>query len=228
MCLYRTAAFRQHAPMHTTPGQGVASMAATLDNATIHVWRLGYERARGREPLRALLGAYLNVPADAVVLVEREHGRPELAEPWNRCLQFNWSHSGDTALIALARSVVPGIDVEHLRSRARAMEVAERFFHRDETSALAVLDVAQREHAFLQLWTGKEAVLKAMGRGIAFGLDRLCLTVSPAAPRLVWLEGDDAAQWQLQPLPLGSDFVACVAWRGPPQTIVMGTLADGA
>lgn len=226
--LCRAASFRQHARMQTTEGQDVASIAATLDNDTIHVWRLRYERAQRREPLRALLGVYLNQSADAVALVESAHGRPELAEPWNRRLQFNWSHSGDSALVAIARGVVPGIDVERVRPRAHVMQVAKRFFHPDETSALMALDVAQRERAFLQLWTSKEAVLKAMGRGIAFGLDRLCLTVFPATPRLIWIDGDDAAQWRLHSFWLGTDYVACLAWCGAPQAIVIGTLADGA
>ncbi|WP_233840280.1 4'-phosphopantetheinyl transferase superfamily protein [Dyella sp. 2HG41-7] len=214
--------------MQTSLGQDVADMAAALDGDTIHVWQLRYERTQRREPLRALLGAYLGLSADAVAFVEGEHGRPELAEPWNRHLQFNWSHSGDIALVALARGIVPGIDVERLRPRAHAMEIAERFFHPDETSALTALDDAQRDQGFLQLWTGKEAVLKAMGRGIAFGLDRLRLTVSPATPQLIWLDGDDATQWQLQPISLNAGYVACVAWRGPAQAIVMGTLADSA
>lgn len=214
--------------MRTTLGQDVASIAAGLGNDQIHVWRLRYERARRREPLCALLGIYLGLPAENIALVDGEHGRPELAKPWNGLLQFNWSHSGDTALVALARSIAPGVDIERLRPRSRAMQLAERFFHPEETVALASLDAIEREQAFLQLWTGKEAVLKAMGRGIAFGLDRLRLAVAPAAPQVIWLDGDDPAQWQLHPLQVDANHVASVAWRGPVQAIACWTLADSA
>lgn len=212
--------------MRTTLGQDVASIAAGLGNDQIHVWRLRYERARRREPLCALLSIYLGLPAGDIILVDGEHGRPELAEPWNGSLQFNWSHSGDTALVALARSIAPGVDIERLRPRARAMQLAERFFHPEETAALASLNAIEREQAFLQLWTGKEAVLKAMGRGIAFGLDRLRLAVAPAAPQVIWLDGDDPAQWQLHPLQVDANHVASVAWRGPAQALACWTLAD--
>ncbi|MFC3653003.1 4'-phosphopantetheinyl transferase family protein [Dyella humi] len=212
--------------MRTTLGQDVASIAAGLGNDQIHVWRLRYERAWRREPLCALLGIYLGLPAGDIALVDGKHGRPELAEPWNGLLQFNWSHSGDTALVALARRVAPGVDIERLRPRARAMQLADRFFHPEETAALASLDATEREQAFLQLWTGKEAVLKAMGRGIAFGLDRLRLAVAPAAPQVIWLDGDDPAQWQLHPLQVDSSHVASLAWRGPAQAIACWTLAD--
>jgi len=212
--------------MRTTQGQHVADIAARLGDDQIHVWRLRYEKARRREPLCELLGIYLGLPATAVALVDGAHGRPELAQPLRHALQFNWSHSGDAALIAVARNVAPGIDIERLRPRAHAMPLAERFFHPEETAALAALDASEQASAFLRLWTGKEAVLKAMGRGIAFGLDRLRLAVTPAEPRLIWLDGDDPAQWQLHALPAGVDHLASVAWRGPDLTIANWTLAD--
>lgn len=213
--------------MHTTLGHDVAGIAAGLSTDTVHVWLLNYRRSQQRSPLRALLGIYLGLPAEAVVLEDGEHGRPELAAPWNRFLQFNWSHSADRAVVAIARGVVPGIDIERIRPRPRAMQLAERFFHPDETAALLSLDEQHREHAFLQLWTGKEAVLKALGRGVAFGLHRLCLAVEPAATDLLWLDGDDAEQWQLLSLSPDAGYVASLAWRGPSRTVAIRTLADG-
>lgn len=221
-------AFRQHACMRTNQGSDVSAIAAELSEDQIHVWRLAYDRAQRRAPLRALLGLYLGVSADAVVLVEGEHGRPQLAEPFGRTLEFNWSHSGDRALIALAHGCAPGVDIEQLRPRPRAMQLAERFFHPQETAALSELDKPEQERGFLQLWTAKEAVLKAMGRGIAFGLERLQLAAPPAAPRVLWLDGDDAEQWQLHSVSAGEGYVASVAWRGPARDIHCWTLADGA
>ncbi|GLQ88444.1 4'-phosphopantetheinyl transferase family protein [Dyella flagellata] len=212
--------------MRTTLGQDVAGIAAGLGKDQVHLWRLGYDRARQREPLRALLGIYLGLPAEAVALVEGEHGKPQLAEPWDRWLQFNWSHSGEAALVAIARDCSPGVDIERLRPRPRAMQLAERFFHPEETAALAKLDESRREQAFLQLWTAKEAVLKALGRGIAFGLQRLQLTVAPATPCVLWLEGDDATQWQLHSVCPDVGHIASVAWRGPTRELASWTLAD--
>ncbi len=225
--LYQVAAIRQHVPMRTSLGHDVAGIAAGLGKDSIHVWLLDYRRELQREPLRTLLGAYLGLAADAVVLVDDEHGRPELAAPWNQFLQFNWSHSADKAIIAVAHGVTPGIDIERIRRRPRAMLLAERFFHHDETAALRALDNAQRERAFLEIWTCKEAVLKAVGRGIAFGLDRLRLIATPTA-RLLWIEGDDASQWQLHRIDLGPDHVASVAWRGSSRSIDVWTLAADA
>jgi 4'-phosphopantetheinyl transferase len=224
--LCRAAAIRQHERMRTTLGHDVAGIASSLDDKCIHVWLLSHLKSQGRGPLRALLGVYLGLPADAVVLVEGEHGRPELAPPWNQFLHFNWSHSGGKAVIVVAHGLVPGIDIERIRPRPRSPELAERFFHPDEAAELSALDESVRTHAFLQLWTGKEAVLKALGRGIAFGLHRLHLSVGAATSRLLWLDGDDAAQWQLQRLEVGPDYVASVAWRGPSRVVHSWTLAE--
>jgi 4'-phosphopantetheinyl transferase len=224
--LCRAAAIRQHVRMHTTLGQDVAGIAAGLDHRAIHVWLLDYQRSQRRQPLCALLAIYLGISADEVALNEGEHGRPELALPWHGNLQFNWSHSGNKAIIAVARNVVPGIDIERLRPRPKVMQLAERFFHPAEVAALEALEENQREEAFLRLWTGKEAVLKALGRGLAFGLDRLQVSANSGAMALHWLDGEDAASWQLDPLDVGADYGACLAWRGPRLAIECRTLAD--
>ena len=224
--LYQVAAIRQHVPMQTTLGHDVASIAASLSNDTIHVWLLDYRRESLREPLKALLGVYLGVAANTVILHNDEHGRPELTAPWNTLLQFNWSHSADKAVIAVARGITPGIDIERAHARPRALEIAERFFHPDETAALTALEESQRGLSFLQLWTGKEAVVKALGRGIAFGLQRFCIAVPPAPSRVLWLDGDDASQWQLHAIDIDANHVASLAWRGPPRNVAMWTLAD--
>jgi 4'-phosphopantetheinyl transferase len=210
--------------MQTTDGQTATEIAQHLLDDEIHVWRLGYLRERGRAPLLALLAAYLGEPPESLILINGEHGRPALAAP-HESLAFNWSHSGDRALLAIARGVAPGIDLERWRPRPRALEIAQRFFCTDEAAALAKLDAKQLTSAFLELWTAKEAVLKALGHGIAFGLDRLRFAVPPAIPGLLWLDEDDASQWQLQRLPADGEFVATLAWRGSPRRIRTWTLA---
>jgi len=204
----------------------LANVAEHLRDDEIHVWQLDYQPQHGREPLCSVLSAYLGIDAERVTLVHGEHGRPALAEAHDPSLGFNWSHSGNHALIAVARGITPGIDLEQMRARPRALQIARRFFSTDETAALAALPATVRDAAFLDLWTAKEAVLKALGRGLAFGLDRL--SIASAADRLILqrLEGDDIAAWQLQRLAIDSTLVAALAWRGDARRIRLGTLAS--
>lgn len=218
---------RHHAGMTATHAQTLANLAEHLRDDEIHVWQLDYRPSHGRGPLHSVLGAYLGVGADRVTLIDGEHGRPALAGGHDQSLGFNWSHSGNRALIAIGRRIAPGIDLEHLRARPRAMEIARRYFSTAEAQALATLPATARDAAFLEIWTAKEAVLKALGRGLAFGLDRLSIASVAGQLILQRLEGDDADAWQLQRLAVDAGLVAAVAWRGGVRRIRLGTLASG-
>ena len=210
--------------MITTDGQTPTALAAELGD-DIHVWRLAYDHHQGRAPLLAMLGAYLGVPATAVQLEASEFGRPALAGSQCEAFSFNWSHSHDQALIAIARGALPGIDLERLRPHPKAIPIAQRYFSPDETAALEALPADQRDRAFLELWTAKEAVLKALGRGLAFGLHRLSIAGPSDLPVLHRLEGYEAEQWQLHRLILDDAHVGTLAWQGSPRRIRQWTLA---
>lgn len=213
--------------MMTTDSQTPGKVAERLGDDEIHVWRLAYDHRQGRAPLLAMLGAYLGLPPAAVQLEESDHGRPLLAPAHDHhAFAFNWSHSNDQALIAIARGITPGVDLERLRAHPRALPIARRYFSPEEAAGLEALPDEQRDRAFLELWTAKEAVLKALGRGLAFGLHRLSIGGLPEAPVLGRLEGHDADQWQLHRLALDEHHVGSLAWHGEPRRIRLWTLAD--
>lgn len=202
-------------------------VAPDLDVGSIHLWWLPYRHAQGRTPLKALLAAYLGTDAAAVALVDGPHGRPRLATAHD--LDFNWSHSGDHALIAVARHLPRlGVDIERRRARPRALAIAERFFAADEHALLQSLPDAQRDDAFVRLWTAKEAVLKAHGRGLAYGLDRVAFALDETTARPRHFQGDvgAASQWQFHDLRPGAGFYGTVAWRGPPRQLYRFTPAQ--
>ncbi|MGH8157965.1 MAG: 4'-phosphopantetheinyl transferase family protein [Rhodanobacter sp.] len=204
----------------------LANVAEHLRDDEIHVWHLAYRHAQGRAPLRRVLAAYLGIDADTVALMDGEHGRPALAAGHDPSIGFNWSHSGEHALIAIGRHVVPGVDLEQVRARPRALEIAQRYFSADEAAALAILPPVERSTAFLELWTAKEAVLKALGRGLAFGLHRLSIASAGTRLSLQQLEGDDIHAWQLQRLAVDATLLAALAWRGEARRIRLHRLAS--
>ncbi|HET6430919.1 4'-phosphopantetheinyl transferase family protein [Dyella sp.] len=194
-------------------------LAEPLRLDEVHLWSVPYARERHRAPLRLVLGSYLAAGIDGVELVEDSHGRPMLRDSAD--LRFNWSHSGPRALIALARGVQPGIDLECFPPRRSrdVLALARRFFAGTEATMLEDMPAHQRELGFLHLWTAKEAMLKAHGRGLAFGLDRVCVDISTGAPQLMAFAGDEPAAWQLHALNPGGKYIAALAWRGGPRTI---------
>lgn len=211
--------------MTTTHGRVPPKVAEHLRDDEIHVWRMAYDRHQGRAPFHALLSAYLGRSPGDVRLESGEFGRPRLAGADAGELHFNWSHSDDQALFAVARGVEPGVDLERIRPRPRALLIAQRYFSHEEAAALSALADERRDAAFLQLWTAKEAVLKATGRGLAFGLHRLGIEHADKRLALRFLDGELPADWQLHRLELGAGHVGSLAWRGGPRRIRMRTLA---
>lgn len=199
----------------------VLKLAEGLRDDEIHLWTMPHDHAAGRAPLRQLLGRYLGCAAEQVVLTDAAHGRPELAGPHREALRFNWSHSGGRALVAIARHVQPGIDLEHRQRRGArdVLALAQRFFAPQEVQALRALPAADRALAFLRLWTLKEALLKAEGRGLAYGLHRVVLELGESAPVLREFGDESLASWQLQELSLEPEWVSAIAWRGPPMQL---------
>jgi 4'-phosphopantetheinyl transferase len=131
-----------------------------------------------RAALRQLLAAATGVPPEALVLATGQSGKPCLAA--TDAPHFNVSHSGSLALIGLSRLRPIGVDIEVRRDLSDLMGLAEACFSPREYRALSDLPYKARESAFYATWTGKEAVLKALGTGIAGTLRDFSVALDPA------------------------------------------------
>jgi len=193
------------------------SAAARLDIGPIRCAWGPYRHGDPAEArVRPQLARWLNVAPDALDLDRDAHGRPRLG-PVHAGFDASWSHSGDGLLVALGAGVRIGADLEWLRPRPRALVLAERFFTANETAGLAALPAAAREAAFVRLWCAKEAVLKAHGRGLAFGLHRLEFAADGDDWRMTACDPElgDARDWSLHAFAPMPGYVARLAWRSP-------------
>lgn len=175
-----------------------------------------------RRELSDLLKSYASAALDPEFKLG-EHGKPYVAAAGFP--QFNVSHGGDCVAFAFCRDQELGVDVERglMRRSRSALELATRFFAADEAAVLAKLGDTQCEHAFLHLWTCKEAVLKALGHGLSFGLHRLQFALNghgePESLRSIAAEAGTPTEWQIHRFNAGSLHVGCLAWRGPQRPI---------
>ncbi|GEM_PF-2513885 len=120
--------------------------------------------------IKQIISMYLGHSPATIEIFYTSYMKPYLK---NQFLYFNISHSADLVLIALARKPV-GIDIEKLRDiedydRTAALFLSDkekRLLYNNETSFL-------KKNTFFEIWTHKEAVVKALGYGLHFPLHKI-------------------------------------------------------
>ena len=174
--------------------------------------------------LRYVLARALDIAPGEVSIDVEQAGKPKLAGPRGEGLQFNLSHSGSWALIGLSELPI-GVDVEEVRP-IEALDLARRYFAPREFSDLARVPASEQLPAFYACWTRKEAVVKAIGLGLSFGLDEFVVTVPPEPAALVMFvrEDMDASRWTLRHLDTDIGYVGAAAIAGPDQASTLRAL----
>jgi 4'-phosphopantetheinyl transferase len=133
-----------------------------------------------RARLRELLADCIGTRPEAIRFGYTPRGKPYLTLPATP-LHFSVSHAGNRAVFALARNCQPGIDLECLDRKIDLDGVARRFFTANENAALRGTPDFGRQCVFMAIWTRKEALVKALGDGLAFPLHRLEVSTAPEA-----------------------------------------------
>jgi 4'-phosphopantetheinyl transferase len=174
----------------------------------------------GRGILRKIISAYLALAPDEVQFVYNEYGKPFISADQNRgALSFNLSHSNGMALYAVARGRRVGIDIEHMREDFATLEIAERFFSKDEVEALKVAPIDRKTEAFFNCWSRKESYIKAIGMGVSYPLDGFTVSLAPdVAPALLKVDADatEAARWKMYELDAAEGYSAVLIVENPP------------
>jgi 4'-phosphopantetheinyl transferase len=143
--------------------------------------------------MRLLLARYAGIAPADLVFAPGPHGKPALVGAGD--LEFNLSHTYGVALLAVARDIAVGIDVERLDARIEQRELGRIVLAPDE--------VAASRAEFLRIWCRKEAALKATGVGLVDDLT----AVSVAGDRAD-VQGTTIF---VQDLVIGADYAAALA-----------------
>jgi 4'-phosphopantetheinyl transferase len=156
--------------------------------------------------LRKIIARYLSIIASDIEYVIQKKGKPALT---NTDLQFNLSHSGDLAVVALTRQAEIGIDIEE-KKMTDYLSIAKRFFSADEYNAIAQLSNAEGREAFYQIWTRKEALVKAVGEGISMGFNQFTVPADPVIQLTNYAFLKKSA-WYLATIHIHPGFAASIA-----------------
>jgi 4'-phosphopantetheinyl transferase len=148
-----------------------------------------------------------------------DRGRPFIAPDHAVELDFNIAHTSGMVAMAVGSGLRLGIDVEAF-ARRRNLEIARRYFSAREIAGLHALPPEEQPRRFLELWTLKEAYLKAVGTGIAGGLGSMTFDFPVGGISFERARDPDASRWRFHQWSAADSHLLAIAWLGAPGTAV--------
>jgi 4'-phosphopantetheinyl transferase len=169
--------------------------------------------------VRWVLSQYADVAPQDWRFTRNAYGRPDIDGPM--ALRFNLSHTRNMAVCAVTCGDEVGVDVEYTRRRSDLRNIAQHFFAPSECSALADLDDSALRRRFFDLWTLKEAYIKARGMGLHLPLDGFAFDLEQhISIRFASTIEDDPERWQFALLSFDEDHQLAIALDAPADLIL--------
>ncbi len=159
---------------------------------------------------RKILAKYLGLHAKAIPIIRAEFEKPHLAPPYQN-FQFNLSHTKTYFALAITKDTPIGIDIESMSKKTDILAISKRFFHPEEHEQ--VLKADNQEDCFYRIWTQKEALVKAIGSGISFGLENFCVDATNAKVTSINHDQYQATDFYSQLMRLPDEHYLCITTK---------------
>ncbi|MBW1649444.1 MAG: 4'-phosphopantetheinyl transferase superfamily protein [Deltaproteobacteria bacterium] len=144
--------------------------------------------------LKKLLSSYLNILPSDIKFNYQKLGKPFIYK--NPPIFFNSSHSNNIGLFAVSGAGSVGVDVERIRCVTDIKLLTKRFFAPEECRLLFLLQEKKRLKKFFEIWTLKEAYLKATGEGLASGLKDVAIKFDEQKKPTLFYKKKMLSDWQ--------------------------------
>lgn len=168
----------------------------------------------GRAVLRAALAHFTGIAPASFELEFGPQGKPMLPGGPS----FNVSHSEGRLLLAITSKGRIGVDIEIRREVGDLEALARANFAPDEAAMVLAAPKSERDQAFLETWTRKEALVKALGGGLSIPLNSFSVAGGQSDGNLLRrldIPGEDLLAWSLYAIPGIPSAVASVALDAP-------------
>mgnify|MGYP003407010879 CR=1 FL=1 len=173
---------------------------------------------------RCLLARLLGAVPSALEFQVSERGRPELAgDAAQSGIRFNLSHTRGLAACGVTLRSAIGVDAEHITRKVDLSGVGKRVFSTRELAGLHALGGDAQRQRFFDLWTLKEAYVKATGKGLASPLRSVTIAAEAPDPVPVSFADpslDRAAGWCLRRFPVPPAHTLALALDAVPSAQV--------
>ena len=164
--------------------------------------------------LRATLSDFFARPPQDWTFVTNAWGKPRVeASDASARLCFNVSHARGHVAVAVALDREVGLDVERIAPDRADEEVARQLFAPAEFKAFQEEPQAGRAEAFFDVWTLKEAYIKAVGLGVAQPLKDFAFTRAPLRISFAPTLDDTPSRWLFRRFRPAPDVAMALAAR---------------
>ena len=159
------------------------------------------------------------------------HGKPAIVQPAEyQHLRFNLSHTRGLAACAISDKYDIGIDTEFSKRPFSALPIAERFFAPAEIAYLEARSPEKLCDAFFDIWTLKEAYIKACGSGLfAEPLQDFSMEIVETGDihiRIKKASSDPAGEWQFCRFRPDPDYRMALAIHRPGYADVLPEIGE--
>lgn len=191
-------------------GQAMECVLTPEERVRADRYRVAHARAEfvaGRWLVRKFIGDWQGLPPTAVEIRLDGRGRPHFEPPDHRTeartggrLDFSIAHAAGYVAVAFSAGRRTGLDLEPESSGSLATELAGEVLAPTERGDFDELSGDGRKRRFVDLWTTKEAVLKALGTGFLVEPWEVELAWTPVGvPRLERVRGhvESGDDWEL-------------------------------
>ncbi|MBD9374614.1 4'-phosphopantetheinyl transferase superfamily protein [Rhizobium sp. ARZ01] len=176
-----------------------------------HIPQLTQRYVVSHAALRLVLGRHTGRHPSEIYFQTNAWGRPEI----NGGPHFSLTHSDSIAVIAVSISVPIGVDVEDISTKID-IDILRGIMSTEEIRRLDSSD--PQGDALLRLWTRKEAILKAFGRGLSYDARQLTVGFDPAKfnfwRHVALREGNKTLDFILTDVCISERVTAAVALSG--------------
>lgn len=151
-----------------------------------------------RAVVRTVLARCTGLDPRWIEFEKNAYGRPEIRRTAGiPPIRFNLSHTGGLIMFGAVLDMDIGVDVEAIDRTGDFLEISERYFAPEECEELRTLPPSRRKRRFMELWTLKEAFIKARGMGLSIPLESFRFQFEASGvPKLVCAGPDcNPARW---------------------------------
>lgn len=173
------------------------------------IMRYRFMEDRKRGLVGVLLSKYaiskaFGIPANEIIFEKNKYGKPHVVG--RSGVHYNISHSGDYVVCAVGESPV-GIDVQEIKDGS--LDVADRFFSKEEKEVLAMTGEEVRRDLFCEMWSLKEAYIKCIGLGLSKPLDEFGVVKKDGEYRLI-VNGEWSKDYHFHKYDIDEKYSLCV------------------